>query len=163
MEQCKSCSYAIKRCDHGWWQNGEGYFAWRIRVRCSAMCSFMVVLHTCMVCTVNRLTSTEGISYIRCFTQERQFIYNVALRRVRERPRVLPYFSSMERVCAILWRHFWPLWLHYIFSTLSHTWHDFRKKWLNVNSVFEFLYNFCLKHSSKNSARYCDKCETLFT
>jgi len=30
------------------------------------------------------------------------------------------------------------------FSTLSHKWHDFRKK--NIEHKFDFLYYFCLKH-----------------
>jgi hypothetical protein len=38
-----------------------------------------------------------------------------ARRRVHVRPRVLPCLSSIQRVCAILCRQLWPLWLHHIF------------------------------------------------
>ena len=34
------------------------------------------------------------------------------------------------------------------FSTLSHKRRDFRKKLLNINGVFYFLYKHCLKHFS---------------
>jgi hypothetical protein len=33
------------------------------------------------------------------------------------------------------------------FSTLSHKWHNFQKKVLNINVRFDILHNFCLKHS----------------
>jgi hypothetical protein len=42
-----------------------------------------------------------------------------------------------------------PLWLHHIFLTLSHKWHNFRKKKLwDINTYFDFLYKFYLKHFS---------------
>jgi hypothetical protein len=49
------------------------------------------------------------------------------------------------------------------FSTLSHKWHNLKKKsyWI-LTVCFDFLYNFYLNisHSKKNSARY--KCENIF-
>jgi hypothetical protein len=58
----------------------------------------------------------------------------------------------MQRKCAILNNHLWPLWLH--FSVFSHKRHG-----------FDFLNNFYLwyfSHSKKNSAKYCHKCKNIF-
>ena len=35
--------------------------------------------------------------------------------RVHSRACMYPYLSSMQIICAILWRHLWPLCFHYIF------------------------------------------------
>ena len=50
--------------------------------------------------------------------------------------------------CAVFYCCLWPARLYNIFSTLSHKRHDFRKKILNYETCFDFLYTFCLKHFS---------------
>jgi hypothetical protein len=53
------------------------------------------------------------------------------------------------------------------FSTLSHKRLDFRKNAIESKMCFffYFLYTFYLKiyHSKKNSAKYCLKCENVFS
>jgi hypothetical protein len=52
-----------------------------------------------------------------------------------------------------------------IFSTLSHKWHDFRKKLLNIKYMFWFFYTSFvrnLSHSKKNSARCYHKRTYVF-
>ena len=50
------------------------------------------------------------------------------------------------------------------FVTLSHKWHDSRKKKDNINVCSDFLYNFWnITHSKKNSARYYDNLTTVVT
>jgi hypothetical protein len=54
---------------------------------------------------------------------EKQYYVFVCVRtraRARARACVLPCLSRMQRVCAILWRHLWPVWLnifrHYLIN-----------------------------------------------
>jgi hypothetical protein len=77
---------------------------------------------------------------------------------------VWPWLSSKQRACAVLYCHLWPVWL-YDFLTLSHKWHDFRKKVTDHKMYVIIFSTTCvwnISHSKKNSARYCHKCENVF-
>jgi hypothetical protein len=63
----------------------------------------------------------------------------------------------MKSACTVLYCHLWPVWLLPYSSTLSHKWHDFRKKITEYKvSVLTFSTNFVrnIPHSKKNWARY---------
>jgi hypothetical protein len=51
------------------------------------------------------------------------------------------------------------------FPTLYHKRHDFRIKFTEHKTCFNFLYNVSLKFFSfsEESARYCHQCENVFT
>jgi len=73
--------------------------------------------------------------------------------------------SSMQSPFAILHCHQWTLWLCYIFFTLSHKRHYFRKIVIEAEmSVLTFPTTFVwnISHSEKNWARYCHKCSWIF-
>jgi len=100
-----------------------------------------------------------------CFInkQHGQCMHNVRVRRVRVNtvavekskysiPRVCLHsclLSKMQSASVVLYCHLWTVWLYHI-SPHSQKRHDFRweKKLLNTTVCFDFLYNFCRKHSS---------------
>jgi hypothetical protein len=95
------------------------------------------------------------------FLQGAQCTYNVTQRGVREsflswkssvirclcfgecvRVRVLPCLSTMQRVCAVLCRHMWPVWLHQIFRHFLSNGTIFGKKLLKIKRVLIFSTTF---------------------
>ena len=48
--------------------------------------------------------------------------------RERERESLLPYLSSMQSACAVLYCHLLSVWLYHIISTLPHKRHHFQEK-----------------------------------
>jgi hypothetical protein len=60
----------------------------------------------------------------------------------------LPYLSSIQCACAVLYCHLWPVRLYHFFHIISQrTWFSGKSYWPR-NVCFDFLYRFCLKHFS---------------
>jgi hypothetical protein len=56
-----------------------------------------------------------------------------------------PYSSIMLRVCAMFWRHFWPLWLHQTFRSYFKNGAIFGKKLLKIKCVYWFSLQILFK------------------
>jgi hypothetical protein len=52
----------------------------------------------------------------------------------------------MQRACAILHCHLWPVWLYHIFPLYLMNGTVFEQSLVNIYVCFDFLYSFCLKH-----------------
>jgi hypothetical protein len=70
----------------------------------------------------------------------------------------------MQRVCPMLCRHLWPLWLHNIFRHYLINGTIFGIVLLNIKCVLIFSTTFIwnISHSKKNWARYYHKRENVF-
>jgi hypothetical protein len=95
--------------------------------------------------------------------QEKQYTYNVKSKRVRVnifcRGKAisteyyqcvfLPYLSSMQSACAILYCHLWPVWLYHIFPHNLIKGTIFARKVIEHKTCFSiFFYNSYLKYFS---------------
>jgi hypothetical protein len=76
------------------------------------------------------------------------------------RARIQSNLPSVQRACAVLYCHLWPLWLHQLFP------HYFINGTILIKKVterktclliFSTTFTWNISHSRKNSARYCHK------
>ena len=64
----------------------------------------------------------------------------------------------MQRVCAVLWRHFWPLWLHHIFWRYLINGAIFGKK-VAEHKMCVLIFSTTFVWTISHSASWCHKCK----